>query len=105
MCPVRTVSSNEIERPVWNELAKILTTPTFHKMLESLKPELAGAAADTLGNLALFIEQLYPIERSRIVHALIKEIRLNEDSLDIFFNTNGATQLAEEMRNHADNNL
>lgn len=84
-CPVRTVASNEIERPVWNELAKILTTPTFHKMLAELKPELAGVASDTLGNLALFIEQLYPIERSRIVHALVREIRLGEDSLDIFF--------------------
>ena len=52
-------------------------------------------------DLADFIEQLYPVERSRIVHALVREMRLSEDGLDIFFNTNGAKQIAEEMRNHA----
>ena len=99
--PVRVISSKELERPVWNELGKILTTPTFHKMLAELKPELKDATEDTLGNLADFIEQLYPVERSRIVHALVREMRLSEDGLDIFFNTNGAKQIAEEMRNHA----
>lgn len=100
-CPVRVISSKELERPVWNELGKILTTPTFHKMLAELKPELKDATEDTLGNLADFIEQLYPVERSRIVHALVREMRLSEDGLDLFFNTNGAKQIAEEMRNHA----
>ena len=100
-CPVRVISSKELERPVWNELGKILTTPTFHKMLAELKPELKDATEDTLGNLADFIEQLYPVKRSRIVHALVREMRLSEDGLDIFFNTNGAKQIAEEMRNHA----
>ena len=70
-------------------------------MLAELKPELKDATEDTLGNLADFIEQLYPVERSRIVHALVREMRLSEDGLDIFFNTNGAKQIAEEMRNHA----
>ena len=100
-CPVRVISSKELERPVWNELGKMLTTPTFHKMLAELKPELKDATEDTLGNLADFIEQLYPVERSRIVHALVREMRLSEDGLGIFFNTNGAKQIAEEMRNHA----
>ena len=102
-CPIRAISAKEIERPIWNELAKILTTPTFHSMLLSLKPELGNAAESALGDLPKFIEMLYPIERTRIVQTLIKEIRLGEDSLDIFFNTNGAKQIAEEMRHHADN--
>ena len=98
-CPIRAIASHEIERPIWNELARILKTPTFHDALVAVKPELAGATKDTLGNLPEFIEMLYPVERSRIVHALIKEIRLMTEGLDIVFLSGGARGLAKEMRN------
>lgn len=100
--PIRAISSNEIERPVWNEIARILKTPTFHEALVSVKPELKGATEGTLGNLAEFIEMLYPVERSRVVHALIKEIRLTTEGLDIVFLSNGAKGLAKELRNGND---
>ena len=98
-CPIRSIASQEIERPIWNELARILRTPTFHAALAAVKPELAGATEETLGNLPEFIERLYPIERSRVVHALVKEIRLTTEGLDIVFLAGGAKGLAEEMRN------
>ncbi len=98
-CPIRSIASQEIERPIWNELARILKTPTFHAALAAVKPELAGATEETLGNLPEFIERLYPIERSRVVHALVKEIRLTTEGLDIVFLSGGAKGLAEEMRN------
>lgn len=97
-CPIRAISSNEIERPIWNELARILRTPTFHEALASVKPELADKTKDTIGNLAQFIEMLYPGERSRVVHALIKEIRLTTEGLDIVFLSAGAKGLAKEMK-------
>ena len=72
----------------------------FQGALAAVKPELAARAGETaLGDLAGFIEQLYPVERSRVVHALIKEIRLTTGGLDIVFRSGGATGLAEEMRN------
>lgn len=98
-CPIRVIASREIERPVWNELAKILKTPTFHAALATVKPELQGKTESTIGQLSEFIEQLYPIERTRIVQALIKEIVIRTDGMDIVFITNGARQIAEEMRN------
>jgi len=98
-CPIRAIASNEIERPVWNELARVLRTPTFHEALVAVKPELAGTTEDTIGSLADFIEMLYPVERSRVVHALIKEIRLTTEGLDIVFISGGAKGLAKEMRN------
>lgn len=101
-CPIRAIASHEIERPIWNELARILKTPTFHDALVAVKPELAGATEDTIGNLAEFIEMLYPIERSRVVHALIKEIRLATEGIDIVFLSGGAKELAKELRNGND---
>ncbi len=99
-CPIRSIASNEIERPVWNEIGRILRTQAFQGALAAVKPELAAKAGETaLGDLAGFIEQLYPVERSRVVHALIKEIRLTTGGLDIVFRSGGATGLAEEMRN------
>ena len=101
-CPIRHVPLREIERPIWNEVVKILGTPTFHKTLETLKPELKGKTQEALGDLSAFIEQLYPIERNRIIHALIKEIRLSDKGLDIIFFANGAKELTKELRNGDD---
>ena len=97
-CPIRAIASREIDRPIWNELGRILKTPTFHEVLTAVKPELVGATEETLGNLPDFIESLYPIERNRIVHALVKSITLYQDGLDIVFLTNGAKNIAQEMR-------
>ena len=102
-CPIRTISAAEIERPVWNEIIRALKTPTFHDALKTVKPELADTATgEPLGDLAEFVEQLYPIERSRIVHALVKEIKISQDGLDIVFISNGAKELAKEMQNAND---
>ena len=98
-CPIRSIASQEIERPIWNELARILKTPTFHAALAAVKPEISGATERTLGSLAEFIERLYPMERTRVVHALVKEIRITTEGLDIVFLAGGAKGIAEEMRN------
>ena len=97
-CPIRMISAKQIEKPVWNEIAKILKTPTFHEALASVKPELTGRTEESIGALAAFIEQLYPIERTRIVQALVKSVTIKEDGLDIVFITNGARGIAEELR-------
>lgn len=96
-CPIHIIAANEIERPIWNEIAKLLKTTAFHDVLLSLKPEMQGVE-HTLGNLAEFFEQLYPIERSRILHALIKEISVTKDGLDMEIITNGVKGLIKEMQ-------
>lgn len=96
-CPIRCISTKQIEKPIWNEVAKILKTPTFHQVLGAVKPELAGRTEKSIGNLAEFIEQLYPIERTRIVQSLIKSISITKEGLDIIFITNGAKNILEEL--------
>lgn len=96
-CPIRCISTKQIEKPIWNEVAKILKTSAFHTALGSVKPELAGKTEMSIGNLASFIEKLYPMERTRLVQTLIKSISITQDGLDIIFNTNGAKNIMEEL--------
>lgn len=96
-CPFGSISANEVERLVFDNLGEILRTQTFRALLlEAGVPE--STLNVTLGNLPAFWNTLFPIERARLVQLLFERVTLHEDHLEFELKTNGMKAIIKDMQ-------
>ena len=96
-CPLGSISANEVERLVFDNLGEILRTQTFRALLlEAGVPE--STLNVTLGNLPAFWNTLFPIERARLVQLLFERVTLHEDHLEFELKTNGMKAIIKDMQ-------
>lgn len=97
LCPVNRIGGGEIEAAVLIHLRKILQTPTIVNQL-ALKLKRPGKEVnELLSRQTELWDEMFPAERNRLMHLLLKKVTLYEDHLDLELRTAGMQQLLEEL--------
>ena len=121
-CEVKSVPAGEIEGVVMNQLRAVFRSPemvaqtfmaatlmaseekdaSIGELPEPL-PELAERdVADALGKLDPIWEELFPLERQRLVKLLVEQVTIDEGGLDVRIRTDGIHSLIAELRDKAE---
>ena len=101
-CPIRRLSAPIVEDVVMKQIKRVLLCPTIiQETLKSVRMEdkltSGSIIASSFQNMDTFWNELFPIERNRIIRLLISSVTVWEDRIDIEFNTKGMKGVAEEL--------
>ena len=97
LCPVSRVSGGEIESAVLLHIKKILCTPTIVNQLARDLNTPGKEVAEVLNKLTPLWDEMFPAERNRLMHLLLKKVTLYENHLDLDIRTAGVEQILEEL--------
>ena len=97
LCPVSRVSGGEIESAVLLHIKKMLCTPTIVNQLARDLNTPGREVAEVLNKLTPLWDEMFPAERNRLMHLLLKKVTLYEDHLDLDIRTAGVEQILEEL--------
>lgn len=96
-CPVRRVSSGEIETLVVEQLQKLFSSQTFIDLTAESGGMNRDSVANTLVNLSEFWKELFPAERNRLLKLLLDRVTINDGNIEIIVKTEGMKDLMAEM--------
>jgi hypothetical protein len=113
-CPIRRVPAGEIEQAVVDQLRLILRQPAMVVKTWLAVREQSGDGVDcpalergatiseaqvreSLCELDLLWNELFPVEQSRIVHLLVERVDIGTDGARISLRREGLTQIADEL--------
>ena len=97
LCPVSRVSGGEIESAVLLHIKKMLCTPTIVNQLARDLNTPGKEVAEVLNKLTPLWDEMFPAERNRLMHLLLKKVTLYENHLDLDIRTAGVEQILEEL--------
>lgn len=97
-CPIRRISAEVIENIVYDELGKVLQSNAFLDILAKQSGECYDTIHDSLANLPVFWNELFPVERNRIIELLFETITVNQNGIDMTLKTKGLNSLIKEMK-------
>lgn len=97
ICPVNRIGGGDIEAAVLEHVKKFLATPTFINQLAQSLDMPGGKVAELLLRLNPLWDTMFPAERNRLMHLLLKRVTLHENRLDLDFRTAGIEQILEEV--------
>ena len=96
-CPIGSVAASEIEPIVFREVGRVLTSEAFAETMRGALGRRGESICAAMENFGDFWDTLFPIERTRILHHLVKEVVITTDGADIVLKTNGIEKIAEEL--------
>ena len=97
LCPVNRIGGGEIEAAVLIHLRKLLQTPTIVNQLAQSLKKPGKEVNELLSRQTELWDEMFPAERNRLMHLLLKKVTLYEDHLDLELRTAGMQQLLEEL--------
>ena len=97
ICPVNRITGGEIESAVLLHVKKVLTTPTIVNQLAQALKTPGKDIGELLDKLTPLWDEIFPAERNRLMHLLLKKVTLYEDHLDLDIRTAGVEQILEEL--------
>jgi len=98
-CPIKSISSELIERHVIAQMGVILRMPEFVKMTAGLVGCEESDVNAALADIPAFFDGLFPPERDRLLHCLLEQVTVRKDGIDLEFKTNGMNDFIREMVN------
>ena len=96
-CPLRGVSGELLERQVIAQLGTILRTPEFLRLAAEGSERTEDEVREALSDIPSFFGGLFPPERERLLHCLVREVVVRTDGIDIEFRTDGMEELVKEV--------
>ncbi len=96
-CPVSRFSSALVEKVVYAEVSKVLRTRHFVELLAQGSRDRREVAERALSNIPMFWNALFPIERTRILHLLVREIVVYKDHFHVVIDAGGVGELVGEL--------
>lgn len=96
-CPLRGVSGELLERQVVAQLGTIFKTPEFLRLAAEGSGRTEDAVREALSDIPAFFGGLFPPERERLIHCLVREVVVRTDGIDIEFRTDGMEELVKEV--------
>ena len=91
------IGGGEIEAAVLIHLRKILQTPTIVNQLALKLKRPGNEVNELLSRQTELWDEMFPAERNRLMHLLLKKVTLYEDRLDLDIRTEGMQQLLGEL--------
>jgi len=117
-CEVKSVSAGEIEGAVIDQLRAVFRSPEMvaqtymaatrlnadgdDESACEMPPLTEREVADALANLDPVWDELFPVERQRIVKLLVEQVTIGEDGLDVSIRTDGIHSLIAELKDNAE---
>lgn len=100
-CRVGRITAHEIEESVTDQILQYLKKPEFiiHTMRVARDKLSENAVIDAFKNLERVWDELFPVERARIVNLLVKNIVVMDDGLSINLFKDGIYSLSTELTN------
>ena len=98
-CPLHRVPAETLEQLLLNRIAALLKTPTMlakicdGELRSTLDTRQAGEA---LENIATLWSEMFPVERYKLIHALIQKVLVFENEVRIVFRAEGIAGLLKE---------
>ena len=96
-CPLRGVSGELLERQVVAQLGTIFKTPEFLRLAAEGSGRTEDEVREALSDIPAFFGGLFPPERERLIHCLVREVVVRTDGIDIEFRTDGMEELVKEV--------
>ena len=96
-CPLRGVSGELLERQVIAQLGTIFKTPEFLRLAAEGSGRTEDEVHEALSDIPAFFGGLFPPERERLLHCLVREVVVRTDGIDIEFRTDGMEELVKEV--------
>lgn len=96
-CPLRGVSGELLERQVVAQLGTIFKTPEFLRLAAEGSGRTEDEVREALSDIPAFFGGLFPPERERLLHCLVREVVVRTDGIDIEFRTDGMEELVKEV--------
>ena len=96
-CPLRGVSGELLERQVIAQLGTIFKTPEFLRLAAEGSGRTEDEVREALSDIPAFFGGLFPPERERLLHCLVREVVVRTDGIDIEFRTDGMEELVKEV--------
>ena len=96
-CPLRGVSGELLERQVVAQLGTIFKTPEFLRLAAEGSGRTEDAVREALSDIPAFFGGLFPPERERLIHCLVREVVVRTDGIDIEFRMDGMEELVREV--------
>lgn len=96
-CPLRGVSGELLERQVVAQLGTIFKTPEFLRLAAEGSGRTEDEVSEALSDIPAFFGGLFPPERERLLHCLVREVVVRTDGIDIEFRTDGMEELVREV--------
>ena len=101
-CTLRTVAAGNVERAVFDKVQGLLRTPemmvkTFQAMDEGDTKTPERTVMESLRNLGILWEELFPGEQARLLQLLVEKVDVSQDGMDVHFRFGGLKSLMTEM--------
>ena len=98
-CPLHRVPAETLEQLLLKQIAKLLKTPTM--LAKICGGELRSAldtrqAGEALENIATLWNEMFPLERYKLIHSLIHRVLVFENEVRIVFRAEGIAGLLKE---------
>ena len=98
-CPLHRVPAETLEQLLLNRIAALLKTPTM--LAKICKGELRRTldtrqAGEALENIAALWNEMFPVERYKLIHSLIQRVLVFENEVRIVFRAEGIAGLLKE---------
>ena len=101
-CPIKRLPAGDLEAVVIEQIGIVFRTPTFIAQVSNqtgmVTQDVMGALSDIKG----FWQDLFPLERNRLLNLMIDYITVTENGLDIKVKTSGMRSLIKEIQNVTD---
>ncbi|MEM7617131.1 MAG: zinc ribbon domain-containing protein, partial [Pseudomonadota bacterium] len=98
-CLVGTITASEVEDMVIAQILKLLQKP---EIITRIIADTAGEITDnhvisSMKNIEKVWGELFPAEQARIMHLLIKKVKITPDGIDINIYSQGIYSLTQEL--------
>jgi site-specific DNA recombinase len=102
-CPISRVPAAEIERAVVDQLRILLQSPeiivaTWRAARKEIEGLSEGEVRAALIDLDGVWDELFPVERARIVHLLVRRVDVGIDGIDVRLRVEGLARLLADLR-------
>lgn len=101
-CPVKRLPAGDIEKAIIEQLGVLFRSPTFVTQVASILQDDVGSVMEALENVESFWEDLFPVERNRLMKLLIDHVDVYETGLELKIKTSGMRGLIKEITNVQD---
>lgn len=103
-CPIKTIAADQIEDVVIRQIRQMVAAPEMvyraYELASAKTPSFSyEEVRATLEEFNAMWDQLFPVERNRLVRLLVDRIVVGRDGLQITYHSNGLLAACQEIQN------
>ena len=102
ICPVKWLPAGDIEKAVFEQIGVLFRSPSFVAAVSKMLGDDVDAVLYAFQNIDGFWDELFPVERHRLLKLLVESVTVSESGLEMKIKTAGMRGLIKEIENVQD---